>query len=379
MPHKSVADILRERDAPPPLANGDGWHEQRGDAWEGDHAAGNLPAAVATPPQTASQQGIEIFTAADLQTMQLPEPKWAVEGIVPEGLSLLAGKPKLGKSWLALNLALAVTTGGVALGSIPVAHAPVLYLALEDTKRRLKDRIEKLASRQHMTTWPPALHLARSWPRQDEGGAVAIADWLEKHRTARLVVIDTWPKFRPLRKRGRDQYEEDYEHASELKGLADKYGVGINAIAHCRKMDAADPIDEVSGTLGLTGAADAVAVLKRERGQHDATLFISGRDVDEREAALRWDPQYALWSIIGEAEEYRMSKERKEIIDLLDSVPEPLSPTEAAGRIGKPVNPVKKLLWTMFKAGQVQNYDGKYTTGNRGNRGNRDSQGFPEF
>jgi hypothetical protein len=340
MAHKTAAQILRECGVTMPSRNGDA-------------------------------PGVEIFTAAELHGMELPEPKWAVEGIIPEGLSLLAGKPKLGKSWLALNVALAIATGGTALGSIPVEKGDVLYLALEDTKRRLKDRIAKLARRQALATWPATLHLARTWPRQDKGGLMALLEWLDEHRDARLVVLDTWPKFRPFHIRGRDTYEEDYEHAGEVKAVADKYGVAIHGLAHCRKMDAADPIDEVSGTLGLTGAADGVGVLKRERGQHDATLFVSGRDVDEREVALRWEPQYALWSILGGAEEYRMSKERREVLDLLDSAGEPLSPTEAAGRLGKKVGAVKKLLWTMYEAGQVQKLDGgKYTSGNPGNRGN---------
>src|SRR5262249_58141949 len=81
---------------------------------------------------------VETFTAAELVAMELPEPRWAVEGILPEGVTVLAGKPKLGKSWLALNVALAVAGGGVALGAVRVEGGLVLYLALEDTRRRLQ-------------------------------------------------------------------------------------------------------------------------------------------------------------------------------------------------------------------------------------------------
>ena len=80
---------------------------------------------------------MEVFTAADLMRMELPPARWAVEGIIPEGLSVLAGKPKLGKSWLALEQGIAGASGGVALGEIDVTAGPVLYLALEDTRRRL--------------------------------------------------------------------------------------------------------------------------------------------------------------------------------------------------------------------------------------------------
>ena len=123
---------------------------------------------------------VETFTAADLMRMQLPEPRWAVNGIIPEGLSLLAGKPKLGKSWLALNIALAVATGGTALGSIHVEQGDVLYLALEDTKKRLQGRLDKLLHRQNAAA-PERLTFATLWPRQDKGGLAALTEWLESH------------------------------------------------------------------------------------------------------------------------------------------------------------------------------------------------------
>jgi hypothetical protein len=303
--------------------------------------------------------------------MELPDPKWAVAGILPEGLSVFAGKPKLGKSWLALNIALAASLGGVAFGSIRVEQGHVLYLALEDTKRRLKSRLEKLLQKEGGGK-PDALHLARTWPRQDQGGLFALTEWIIDHqKTARLIVIDTWPKFRPGRTRNSDSYEEDYTNGSAVKALADRYQVAVLAICHCRKLPATDPLDEVSGTLGLTGAADGVLVLRRERGQHDATLFVTGRDIDEQEMALRWDPQYAQWSILGKADEYRLSKERQEVIELLEKAGKPLTPSEASPLLNKPPSTVKRLFWTMGQDGQIVGLgDGTYTSANRANRAN---------
>src|SRR5262249_55515259 len=149
-----------------------------------------------------------------------------------------------------------------------------------------------------------------AWPRQDAGGLEALAGWIEEHPDARLILIDTWAKFRPQKVRGDDAYEIDYAHAAALKALTDRYGIAIVVLHHCRKMDADDPVDSVSGTLGLTGCADAVLVLKRERGRHDAALFVTGRDLEEQEFALQFDPEFALWSIAGDADEYRLSQER---------------------------------------------------------------------
>ncbi len=349
---------------------GKGWHELRAVYEPGSREKYN-----GQPDSRLDQPGppptVEIFTASDLLTMELPDPKWAVAGILPEGLSVFAGKPKLGKSWLALNIALAASLGGVAFGSIRVEQGHVLYLALEDTKRRLKSRLEKLLQSEGADK-PDALHLARAWPRQDQGGLFALAEWIIDHRkTARLIVIDTWPKFRPGRTRNGDSYEEDYTNGSAVKALADRHQVAILAICHCRKLPATDPLDEVSGTLGLTGAADGVLVLRRERGQHDATLFVTGRDIDEQEMALRWDPQYALWSILGKADEYRLSKERQEVIELLDSAGKPLTPSEASPLLNKPPSTVKRLFWTMGRDGQIVPLgDGMYTSAKRATSAN---------
>jgi AAA domain len=332
------------------------------DEWQelGDRLREALVGGMKTVEYSAASSiaAAESFTAEDLLGMELPEPCYAVEGVIPEGMCVLAGKPKLGKSWMALNLGIAVSEGGTALNAIDVEAGDILYLALEDTKRRLKGRLQKLLSAQQGRT-PSRLTLVTRCPRQGAGGIEYLEEWIRAHPGARLIVIDTWPKFRPTKSRGRDSYEEDYEHAAALKALADRHGIAILVIAHCRKMDAEDPVDSVSGTLGLTGAADAVLVLKRERGQHDATLFITGRDIEEKELALRWDGKYALWSIVGEAAQYRMTKDRTDVLALLQKEG-PLSPTEAAGFLDKTPNAVKMLLRKLEREQWVKGNAGRY-------------------
>jgi hypothetical protein len=203
----------------------------------------------------------------------------------------------------------------------------------------------------------------------DKGGLLALNKWLIDHKSARLVVIDTWPKFRPGKTPGANEYESDYQAAAELKAVADKYAVAIWALCHCRKLAAADPMDEVSGTLGLSGAADAVAVMRRERGRSDASLHLTGRDIEEREIALRWTAEYALWEMIGDAEEYRLSQERQQVIDLLIRTGE-LGPTQVADLLDRKASATRKLLWTMAQQGQLVSSGGKYSIGNPGNLGN---------
>lgn len=344
-----------------------------GDAYEGPpQKPKSKPTAKPIGPK------VETFTARELLAMHIPDPRWAVPEILPEGFVVLASKPKLGKSWLALNTGLAVAHGGIALNKIKVEKGSVLYLALEDSKRRLKSRIEILLQKQGGVA-PEKLSLAREWPRQHNGGLDRIEEWLTEHPDARLVIIDTWAKFRPPKLRGGNDYDADYAHAAEVKAVADKHEVCILVIHHTTKMAHTDAMDEVSGTLGLTGAADAILVMRRERGRHDAELHITGRDVEESEMALTWDKEYCLWSIAGSAEEFRVGKERQEVIDLIKKENRPLSPSEVAMLLGKKVSGVKSMLWRMSNEELLRTFgDGKYTTmSNPRNSSNQSNQSNP--
>ena len=204
------------------------------------------------------------------------------------------------------------------------------------------------------------LEMATAWPKLDEGGVEALSAWLGERPDARLVAVDTLAKIRP-RARGQNVYQEDYAASEELLSLAAEHEVAIVVVHHTRKMAAADPLDEISGSTGLTGGVDGVLVLKRDRGKADAVLHVDGRDIEEpAEYALKWDAETAGWAIAGDAEEYRMSEERKEILGVLTESGELLSPGEVADALGKPRNTVKQRLWRMAQGGQVESHDGKY-------------------
>jgi hypothetical protein len=300
-----------------------------------------------------------IFTAAELMAEELPPVRWVVPGLLPEGVTLLAGKPKLGKSWLALGLALAVASGGVALGSRPVERGDVLYLALEDNRRRLQNRLKKLLAGRAA---PEGLHIATEWPRMNEGGAKALDGWLDAFPETRLVVVDILKRVRPRTSPNRSIYEADYEALEAMQGLAGENGVGVLVVHHARKDGASDPVDEISGSTGLSGGADGILVLKRDRGRADAYLHVTGREIEEEaELALRWDADLASWTLAGGAEEYRLSEERQQILRALHNAEALISPKEIAEATNKTVGSVKVLLGEMVKAGQVANPSyGKY-------------------
>ncbi|HVF03118.1 MAG TPA: AAA family ATPase [Rubrobacteraceae bacterium] len=370
------------------------WPEGNGKGIDDLLAAGHQPdlklgdeARKAVNEILAEANGLSLvlnnaFTAEELMAKVFPEPKWIVPGVLPEGATILAGSPKTGKSWMALGIGVAVASGGTALGGKPVEPGSVLYLALEDNPRRLQGRLSKVLAGEKP---PHGLVLTDRWPRLGEGGLEAMEAWLISHPDARLVIVDTLEKIRS-KGSGRNVYREDYEAVAPLLSLAAQYNVAVLVVHHLRKGSADDPLDEVSGSHGLTGGVDGVLVLKRERGRADAFLFVTGRDIEqERELALSWDPATASWKIAGDAEEYRGSKERAKIVECVRSAQGPMGPKEASDALGKDYNATKQLMWKMSNDGDLRSVgSGKYVvTGNFDNRDNRGeeesaTEGAPE-
>jgi len=282
----------------------------------------------------------------------LPPVKFVVDGILPEGLCLIAGRPKIGKSWLMMGLAVAISSGGCFLGSIKTKPARVLYLALEDNTRRLASRL-KLVLRDKEA--PDKLHLYTRWPRIDQNGAGLLDKFVEKYPDTKLIIVDTLAKIKARAvNKNKTLYAEDYESLEPLKVIADKYGISVVIVHHTRKSGSDDKFEEISGTTGLTGGTDGMMVLTRDRARCDGVLYITGRDIADRELALKWDDATVSWNLLGNAAEYRISQERQAIINLLRQASEPMSSKDIAAALGKNYSTVRYNLSNMFKDGQVQ-------------------------
>lgn len=219
---------------------------------------------------------LRTITAAKLQQVVFPPLSFAVEGLISEGLTILAGSPKVGKSWLALDIALAVACGGRALGAVEVEQRGVVVLALEDGPRRLQDRIGLLHGDR---PWPTDLHLAVDRP--DDDLFAALDDHLESYPGTGLIVLDTLAKVRPPSRPGdaSSAYDLDYRFAGQLQKWATTRRVALVALHHDRKLASGDFVQSVSGTFGITGAADSILLLTRERGADDGLLQLTGRDI----------------------------------------------------------------------------------------------------
>jgi len=242
-----------------------------------------------------------IRTGAWLDRQAFPPLNYAVPGLIPEGLSLLVGPPKAGKSYLALGTLLALASGGHALGKIPVgAPRRVLYVALEDGDRRMQSRCRELLASPYRPDEPiPELfcYLTRVMP-----GLIVptIEAFLDQQPDTGLVVIDTLGKVMPPPMPNETTYGRDYRVGGRLKAIADaRPGLAVTALHHDRKATSDDFVERVSGTNGLAGAADTVIVLARKRQSPDGLIQITGRDVPEREYAVTMNSS-GIWTLAGE-------------------------------------------------------------------------------
>ncbi len=295
-----------------------------------------------------------VITSFELMDKVFPEPTWAVPGIIPEGLTIMSGKPKTGKSWLALNIAVAASLGGNVLGEIKVDKLPVLYLALEDTPRRLQNRLN------HIEALPSKdLVLATRWDNGKDG-LKKLINWIKEYTETKLVIIDTLAKFRGISHSNGTQYEIDYQAVNGIKQFSDELGFSVILLHHTRKMASDDYLEEVSGTMGITGAADTVLVLKRSRGQADAELCVTGRDLEDQELALEFRENIG-WTIMGDAQGYRYTKERQEVLSVLQEASEPLSSKEIAEVLGHKPGNVRRLIMKLHNDGLIKREEyGKY-------------------
>lgn len=217
-----------------------------------------------------------------LDAQEFPPLEWAIPGVIPEGFTLLAGAPKVGKSWFILSLCLALASGGKALNALDVQPGEVFYLALEDGDRRLQDRIRQLVPGEQI---PPNFNYITT---VTPGSVVlTIEAWLQRHPNTRLIVLDTLGKVMPPARAGETTYQRDYNIGSRLKAIIDQYaGLSVVVVHHDRKAESGDFVDSVSGTNGIAGSADTIVLLARDRHTETGYLNVTGRDVEENEYEL---------------------------------------------------------------------------------------------
>lgn len=312
--------------------------------------------ADAVDVRDARVAALPLKSASIVETATYPALHWAVPGLIPDGVTILAGPKSRGKSFLSLDFAVSVALGGASLGNIPCELGACLYLALEDSERRIQGRMKTILQGRKA---PAALDIATEW-RVLPDGLDDIETWITATPKARLVIVDVLAKVKGSPDHRRGVYDQDYALITPFHALARKYGIAIVLVHHTNKGTAADPVLRISGTMGLSGAADTTLVLSREARDMHGTLDVRGRDVPEREIALQFDPETGCATQIGAAEDFRKSEERRAIIRTLIAGG-PMSPTEISQAIGKKPGAARFMLCKMKRDGEITALaNGKY-------------------
>jgi hypothetical protein len=312
--------------------------------------------------------GLDHFTATELLEMELPPLEYVVEGVIPQGTSLLAAAPKIGKSILCLNIAVAVAMDGKALGKADVDGGRVLYIDLDGNKRGMQRRLQKILRGESKADTKKALQrldITREWPRVDpdnsdpKADAVRRMEWyLKRFPDTSLVIVDTLADVRPKTSGQRNMYETDREALTPFRSICEDNDASSIFIHHTNKSTASDSVEHVSGSTGLPSAVDTILIMRKERGQHDAELQVVPREEEESTLALEFDPQVVTWTLKGDVEEFAKTDIRQKVLDGLRSVTadgEPAGPSAVADVLeGVSNDVVRQRLPKLVEEGKVK-------------------------
>jgi len=253
-----------------------------------------------------------LFKVSELQTKEIAPIKWIVEGLLPEGLALLAAPSKYGKSWMMLGLCEAVTEGKAFLEH-KTHVCDCVYISLEDSERRFKERFNDLAKGRISKGGFYGMVAAQSMAN---GLFDQLTELVETYPKVGLIIIDTFQKVRGGQGKQESVYAADYREMGEIKEFADKHRICILLVHHMRKQDDdGDVFNRISGSMAIMGASDTSWVLSRKkRGDSNSVLTVTGRDIKDQELVLGFDGANVCWTLVGNAEDEAVRKAREEYL-----------------------------------------------------------------
>ncbi len=334
---------------------GKGWKDFRAALGMPAPLPGAIPNVIA--PRTHEEVDASSIDAADLLELDIAPLQWIVPDLLPEGTTVLAGPPKLGKSCLVYQIAVEVALGGELLGRA-IEQGDVLYLALEDGKRRGQTRLRAALGSRRMPRG--RLEVRWSTPKLGDGLEAELVDWLDRHQSARLVAIDTLQRVRARGDARRNAYEVDVEDLARLQDIFKDRAVGLLIVHHSKKDAGDDFLASVSGTYGITGSADTTLVIQRKRLETFGKLVVTGRDVEEIEEPVQFNGM--TWSSaprsLAEA-----SFEQAEVYKVIEA-DGPLFAKAIADQIGSTREAAQRLVEKLVMNGSVARARGGYVVAN---------------
>ena len=239
---------------------------------------------------------LTVIDGETLMDTRLEPTKFCIDTLLPQGITILGGAPKIGKSWLVLDICIRIAKGE-SVWDMPTAKGTTLYLCLEDTLRRVQERLNCITD-----DVPSNAFFATAAHTIAEGLCDEIRAFVKEHPDTVLVAIDT---FQIVRNSGADSsYGNDYDEIRQMKRLADELNISLLLVHHLRKQGDSDPLNKLSGTTGIVGAVDSVFVLdKSKRGESLATLVCTGRDFEYRQLELKFSSKDFVWELKSDSRE----------------------------------------------------------------------------
>ena len=315
-----------------------------------------------------NKQEVKLVSAEGIQAMTIKPINWIVKGLIPEGLGILAGRPKIGKSWLALDISLAVSLGGLALGKFQANQFSIFYIPYEDNYRRLQDRINNILATESLSKAPSNLFYPQdcNFPKMNQEGIDLLERILNKDENIKLVVIDTLGRAieRP-NKRNNNIFQDEYDFSAKLQRIAIARNISILLVHHTSKAKYEDVFDQVLGTTGLTASPDLLMMLYKDSSKYK--LSITGRDIVSNDYEMKFDK--CIWFVCEESEK-KLTPERKMIVEFLKDIDEPQSTSSIAAALGKNEKSISNLLNKLAEDGILFNSEyGKYTYRSDGSSG----------
>jgi hypothetical protein len=307
--------------------------------------------------------GLQVVDGLTVYRSSGMDQKCVIDGILYNGLTIFAGRPKVGKSWLTLQLALSVAQGEKFMGSLNVnMPGGVVYIALEESQGRTATRMQRLVGVE--TPYLQNISMVYEMSPLRQGGAEQLEKILADRHPS-LVIIDTFLALvGGSGSERRDVMRSEYQEMKTVADISRRADTAMVLVHHMRKsVVGEDGIDSVAGSTGVTAAADAIWTLKREDQQSGMCSFgVTGREVEEQSMALRFrkDDPFG-WELVGQGYEIKAVKDQREIITLLREEGA-LSPAKVATLLRMNANHVRATLQQMNEAGLVNRQgNGSYT------------------
>ena len=292
-----------------------------------------------------------------------------IEGVLYPGTYLLAGAPKIGKSFLVAQLAYHVSTGKELWG-YQVRQGTVLYLALEDDHRRLQERMYRMFG----TDSSEKLFFATCAKQIGNGLEDQLKKFMQEHPDTKLVILDTLQKIREVGNE-KNSYAKDYEIIGKLKQITDESGCCFLLVHHTRKQQADDKFDMISGTNGLLGSADgAFMLVKEKRTDQTATLDVSGRDQKDQRIYLTRDNERLIWEL-DHVEAEPWVEPTDAVLEAIAALVNETSPvwngtaTELVAALGLDLKPNALAMRLNIRAGKLEDQYHICYTSNRNHAG----------